>query len=337
MRLMLGLSLLVLVGIDDPLTVRWDAPTDRCASADEVRERLRERLGPRLQERARVAVDGVVTLHEDGLRLRLRVTADDERTERELEAPVCGELLDAAVLIASLTVGGEPLASDDEQDPQEPLGAVLPEPSDPQPPEPPTESEPQPEPTVTVDAPRPPPEIPERPPSRLLRGSARLGAGVAWGQLPGVGAIITAGVGLNGPRWVTRLDLTYAPRRRALLPGFEDRGAFIQAWHVSLDGGLRWPLGSRVHLPATVGLDLGALHGRGFGISVSSSRAQPWIAPAVSLGIDVQLTARVGLWVAGRLSVPVARPAFQIEGRGLVYRVSRISPRVAAGFMIAFE
>lgn len=340
MRDMLGPTLLVLVGVGDPLTVHWEAPADRCAPADEVRDRLHERLGPRLEEHTRVEVDGRVTAYQDRLRLRLRVTADDEITERELEAPVCEELLDAALLIASLTVGGEPLLSTDPLDPREPptdppSEPLLPEPES-------SESQPEPQPVepqpVPPPEPAPPPEIPEQPsPTRPLQGSARLGAGAAWGQLPGVGAILTAGAGLNGPRWTTRLDLTYAPRRRALVPGFADRGAFIQAWHVSLDGGLRWPLGTRVHLPATLGVDLGALHGRGFGVLTSSSRAQPWIALAASLGVDVRLTARIGLWAAARLGVPMARPAFEIEGRGTVFRVERVSPRAAAGLMITFQ
>ena len=345
MRLMLGLALLALVGADDPLTVRWEAPVDRCVSAAEVDRRLRDRLGPRLQERDRVAVDGTVTEHDDGLRLRLRVAVDGEVTERELEAPVCEELLDAAVLIASLTVGVEPSSSESTDDPGEAPADILPPDPDPDPDEP--GSEPQlPEPSDATEPfeppppPRsepPPPRIPERSAERRpLQGAARLGAGVASGQIPGISAIITAGAALHGSRWVTRLDFTYAPRRRALARGFEDRGAFIQAWHFSLDGGLRWPLGRRVHVPATLGIEIGALHGRGYGVTTSARRAQPWIAPAISLGIDVRLTERVGLWAAGRLSVPVVRPAFEIEGRGTVFRAESTSPRGAAGIMITW-
>ncbi|MEM9452932.1 MAG: hypothetical protein AAGF11_02050 [Myxococcota bacterium] len=337
---MLGLALLVLVGADDPLTVRWDAPVDRCVSAAEVERRLRERLGPRLPGRDRVAIAGTVTEHDDGLRLRLRVVVDDEVTERELEAPVCEELLDAAVLIASLTVGTESPLPDPTDDPGVPAEDPTPDSgevgSEPQLPEP-TDATESFDPPASPRSEPPPPTIPERNAQRRpWLGAARLGAGVAGGQIPGISAIITAGASLHGSRWITRLDFTYAPRRRALAPDFEDRGAFIQAWHFSLDGGLRWPLGKRVHLPATLGLEIGALHGRGYGVATSTRRAQPWIAPAVSVGIDIRLTARVGLWAAGRLSVPVVRPAFEIEGRGTVFRVERISPRGAAGIMVTW-
>lgn len=350
---MLGLLLLALVGAGDSLTVRWEAPADRCASTDEVRERLLERLGPRIEAHGRVELDGEITPHEGGLRLRLRVVADDEQTERVLEAPVCEELLDAAILITSLTVGGEPL--EPEQPPpaperpepataeEPPLVPERPEPSVEEPPPAPEQPEP------VADAPAPeqpettepgpePPDATEPPPrARFLHGAARAGAGAEGGQLPGIGAFVTAGASLHGRRWLARLDLSYAPRRRALLPGFTDRGVLVQAWYVSLDGGLRWPLSSRVHLPATLGLDLGALHGNGFGVPVTTTRAQPWVAPAASLGLDVELVPRVGLWLAGRASVPLVRPAFEIVGRGTAFRVAPAAVRAAAGITINWK
>lgn len=341
---MLELPALVLALVLDPLAVRWEAPAPGCASAAELEARLRARLGARADE-GLVEVEGTVSERDDGLHLRLRIAADARVTERELVAPVCEELVDATVLIASLVVEERTAAAAMEPVPEPPLVEV-PAPETPAPVEPTAAVEPETPLTyaeATSDAPASGETIsaaaPRSRPSRrpiVREGSARLGVGAAGGQLPGVGASILAGASMGGRRWLARADLAYALPRRALVPGFDDRGALLQAWYVSLDGGLRWPLGERVRVPVTLGLDVGALHGRGFGVPTVSTRAQPWLAPALDAGLEARIAERVWLWLGGRASVPLLRPAFAIEGRGTVFRSDRLAWRAAGGVRVTF-
>ncbi|MCH9680194.1 MAG: hypothetical protein K0V04_02070 [Deltaproteobacteria bacterium] len=317
-----GLAIAAPAPADDPLHVEWqvDAEIDGCMSAAELETQLRERLGARLADRTRIEVAGAVSVGEGGqLRLRLQVRADDGARQRELQAPDCRALADAAVLITSLTVGGEPVQS------TAPPATTATEPGVVPPvarvePLPPVES------LAEVDAPAP---------AASVRGLVGLGAGVAWGQVPSVGAVVDARAAAVGPRWVAQAGLRYAAPRRAFASGFVDRGVVVQAWSVGVQGGVRWPAGDRVRIPTMVGVELGAVHGQGFGIPASRRRAQLWAAPTLDTGVEVWLSRRVGLWAAARLAVPLGRPAFQIVGRGVVFRSQRVSPSGAVGVMIS--
>lgn len=347
---MLELCVLALAVVLDPLSLRWDAPAPTCASAVEVEARLRARLGARADQ-GRVEVEGSIVEQHDGLRLRLRIVADAQVTERELSAPACAELVDATVLIASLAIEGRSELAPS-QTPSETPRPEVPRPEIPAPPQPPAPEEPSqpaiapvavepptdPAPAPITTEPVPAPPTPARRSRRPLvrEGAVRVGAGAAGGQLPGVGAAILAGASMGGRRWLARVDVAYAPPRRAVVPGFDDRGVLVQAWYVSLDGGLRWSLGERVRVPATLGLDVGALHGRGFGVQDVDRRAQPWLTPALDAGLEVTLARRVALWLGGRLGVPLLRPAFAIEGRGTAFRADRVAWRVAAGALVTF-
>ena len=339
---MLELSALALALVLEPLSVRWDAPERACASAAELDERLRARLGPRIDQ-ARFEVEGTVTEHEAGLSLRLRIVADDVVLERELMAPVCEELVDATVLIASLALEerarGGASGSEPSSIPAPPDVPVVEEAPPPAVPAELDDAEGEAVAEVEPEMLEAEPLASTPPPWRAVARSSWVsaGAGATGGQLPGIGAVLTAGGGLGGRRWIARASLSYAPRRRALVPGFEDRGALIQAWYVSLDGGLRWPLGTRVRLPVSAGIDVGALHGRGFGVPTTTRRAQPWVAPALELGLEVRVGQRLWLWLAGRASAPLVRPAFAIEGRGTVFRAKEATIRLGGGLVLGFR
>ncbi len=313
---------------NDPLHVDWtvNAEISGCPSETQLETRLRARLGPRLDDRRRIEVTGTLSQGEGtSLHLRLLVVADDETRVRELQGPECEALADAAVLIASLAVGGDPMLEPVDSAPRtEPDVTPPATASDP----PPTSSSPPIEPLREVE--------PSPPPRKLgVEGWVALGAGAAWGQVPSVGAVVDARTAAAGPRWVAQIGLRYAAPRRALAPGFDDRGVVVQAWSIGVQGGARWPVGTRVRIPTTIGIELGAVHGRGFGVPTRRRRALPWLAPAVESGVEVWLSRRIALWAQARLAVSLGRPSFQILGRGVVFRSERVSPSGTVGVMIS--
>lgn len=341
-----------ILGTGSPmLEVEW-AGSEACADRHTLRERIEARVGGRIDPHARLAVRAEIQPLDAGrLRLTVRVDVDEDRTLRTLEAASCEEAEDAVVLIASLAVGAEAAAPVEAAEPEGvPPTVEAAEPAEPKSVPPPVEAvqpevvpppldpaEPREAPnSIAARSPAPPPRQP--PPTRSPPwGELGIGAGAAWGQIPGVGPLVVTRGALGRPRWLVRLGVGYAPPRRALLEGFDDRGATIQAWYASLEAGPRWSVGERVTIPVTVGLEAGAVHGAGFGVPVTHRAARPWVAGRVAADLHARVTPRFGPWISAELAVPFGRPAFEIVGRAVVFRSAPVTPRVLAGVSMHWQ
>ncbi|MGF1467839.1 MAG: hypothetical protein ACFCGT_17100 [Sandaracinaceae bacterium] len=148
--------------------------------------------------------------------------------------------------------------------------------------------------------------------------------------LPAVSFGISGTVGMRIRDLVELRLAPYAllPRSSRLQPG-GDPGARIARFGVIAEG--CWVLRplERLETSPCVGVDASAMTGRSFGVDAPS---RGWTASfAASLGgrVALQLVGALRFSVAMRLLVPVARPAFAIEGLGRVHRISPIGGRIA--------
>lgn len=285
-----------------PIELDWAAPVE-CATSAQVREELRRlvqsrpsRGTPRLKVVARVEPD------EGGYRAALDLSGAHGTTHREFRSRSCAAVERAATLSIALSLGeGDALG----------------------------ETAPHAEPNELSDEP-PPPKLqasaakPAMPAASI--GSKRtsrtlaLAPGLAW-----------------SPNWLggNALGVQEAASLRAghAVFSWQNRAWFPRSVHATDSAGARfWSLASsiefslnyRLHL---IDLEFGLafeaalLRGSGWGIS---SPARSWApsysaVPTFALAFDLRPGVRVA--VSEELAVALARPSFEIEPLGEVYRV----------------
>jgi hypothetical protein len=86
------------------------------------------------------------------------------------------------------------------------------------------------------------------------------------------------------------------------------------------------------------GFELGRLAGTGQGQGVVRPETGEalWRAVRADLGVTTALSGNMALLLTGGVAVPLARPAFVLDGSQLVYRPSRLAGRFTAGLEIGF-
>jgi hypothetical protein len=84
------------------------------------------------------------------------------------------------------------------------------------------------------------------------------------------------------------------------------------------------------------GFELGRLSGTGQGVARPETGDALWRALRADLGVTMALSGNTALLLTGGVAVPLARPAFVLDGSELVYRPSRLAARFTAGLQIGF-
>jgi hypothetical protein len=120
------------------LTLRWSASAE-CPDAAWAAQRLRERLGrapDRPSQGAPLEVDAALSRRDERFVLMLHTTLGAAESDRQLEAPVCAELAEAAVLMIALAIDPEAVARAEAAEPEaahddERPPALIPEPPPP--------------------------------------------------------------------------------------------------------------------------------------------------------------------------------------------------------------
>jgi hypothetical protein len=339
---MLPLTLgLVLVGgappLEAPASVAWDegsACVDEAAFADA----LARRLGVASEGREWVAVDANVAVAEieDGVHARVELRTAHGETQREMQAKTCTELVEALALLVAMHVDPlfDPLAPTPEPIPEEepeeaPAALPEPEPEPEGPPEPQIDPAPKTAPEIEP-APRPVKRALERP-----RGLARLDVGVAAGSLPRLGPTVGVAVGVSWLPLRAEIRARYVAPQRA--EGRDGAGALLQLWTVGPRicgepsvGSLRFPL--------CAGLDAGAMHGAGRGVSDRRSLARPIVVLPASVGLAVDVSRVVALTAEAEAGGTVMRPEFAAESVPdiVIYTTPPWTVRAALGVEVRF-
>jgi hypothetical protein len=316
---------------------RWDAPAG-CPDEAAVVAQLEALLGGPLAERRGERLTAIARVRQEPggqWDLRLWTVSDDGTLQRSLRHDRCDMLARAGVLIAAMAI--DPLAQERMLDGAE-VGAVAakaepvakyeppPEPAVPEPVPVPIAEPPRPE--VTVVSP-PPPR------ARALRGALRVSGGVAFGDLPGVGATLRLTPALVWSRVRLELEAAYGPVRRARFDDRPDVGADLQL----AAGALRaCPLFRRnkLELAVCAGLEIGAMYGRGVGFALEADGRLLWAALHLMPALFVVLHPRAALFFAVEGQVALARPRFVVEGFGTVYRALPGGARGLLGVEVRF-
>lgn len=310
---------------------RWDAPAG-CPTEAEVLAELEALLGGPLAARTGERLTAIARVRQEPggtWDLRLWTVGEAGTLQRSLTHDRCDMLARAGVLIAAMAI--DPLAQDRMAD-GEAVAAVAAEAR------PITDDEPPPAPPVVSVEPLPPAPQPQPQPqrARVLRGALRLAGGVAYGDLPGVGATLRLTPALVWPRVRLELEAAYGPQRRARFDDRPDTGADLQLAAASVRACPLFHPRRRVELALCGGLEIGAMYGRGVGFALASDGRLLWAALHLMPALFVVPHPRVALFFAVEGQVALARPRFVVEGFGEVYRARAGGVRGLLGVEVRF-
>lgn len=327
--------------VESGLIVDWDAPAG-CGSADELRERLTDSLGPKDLE-ASIEIVGRVRVQPGLYTLELELNVGSERQRRSFSAEDCTTLLDAAVLVSSAALGPDPGVSGSERtDP--PAGPAVSEPeAGPQPPRSP-ESPVSPGPAHVespgAEEPASPP-VASSEPDRSDRSSwargrgrwllvARAGIGYDGTLLSPIGAL---GFGYAASRWRVQLDVEGFGNRATGTTGDLDLGV------VTLDprAAAILDLTPRLELLLGGGIAVGPAIGRGRSVRNGRRAVVPWVDLHLDLGVLVAVRPRLALGAELSGYAMLVRPRFTLSDGQLVYRAGPAGGRASVVIALRFS
>jgi len=312
---------------------RWDAPAG-CPEEAEVLAQLERLLGGPLAARRGERLTAIARVRQEpggAWDLRLWTVSDAGTLQRSLRHERCDMLASAGVFIAAMAI--DPLAGERLLDGDE-VVAVAAEAQpvrDAEPPPPPIAS-PPPAPPAT------PPAPPAAPPPRTrtpVRGALRLAAGVAYGDLPGVGPTLRLSPALLWPRLRLEIEAAYMPLRRSRLASDGSRGVDLQLAAAALRACPVFRRG-RIEFPICAGLEFGAMYGRGVGYPIAYEGRQLWAALHLMPTLQVVVHRQVALFAGLEGFVALVRPRFEVAGAGALYRAPAGGVRGLLGVEVRF-
>lgn len=326
-RLLIALaaaSLVARTAAADPegVSFAWEAP-DGCPDRDHVVAEI-ERLAGRSLGRGEPAAEvrAVVARGERGFSVHIASRSGGALHERTVEAATCKEAAGAAALIVAMAL--DPALAQPVTAPDSPPANVSPSNDSPS-----NDSAPAKEPVAQPRAVRS--DAAEPPRSIAIRGEGRALFALDAGALPALAPGVAAALGgWLGP---FRLDLTgsYFPeQRRKVGGGGGDIGlatAGLGAWFA--------PLRSPFELSAGLGLEAGAMWGKGFGVAGARNGGAPWLAVLPGIAAAYPFVARLGAAVAARAAIPLLRERFTLGGEEL-FVPGALSLRLEAGLFARF-
>jgi len=351
MRLRLGaLAPLVVLAVASPapaqtlergaLRLEWTAPGG-CPNGVEVVDRIETLLGVRIADLAPEPIVARGSVREIGA-LRYELTLEthqrDQRFARSMQAPSCAELSDAGALVLALAI--DPTLAD-----RQARGSVGTEPGTsalPTEAAPGTEPKPSPEakpPVETLDTKDPadePPPPPAPPPPSTPLLSARIELVLDIGSVSDVSYGPRANVGLDFRDFRLELGALWLPPARTYLPSDSERGGAIDLVVAQVDA-CYLPIRGDFALEGCAGLELGRLHGAGFGTSSEEDGSGPWFGAGASALARGKTTSALSVIVSAGAVVVPQDTEFVLENVGTVYRVPLVVGRLGLGIETEFE
>jgi hypothetical protein len=237
--------------------------------------------------------------------------AASEPDERRVRGRACGEVFDALVLIAALSLeadAGSPAAG------VESLASIVV----------PAELA---EPAAVPEDQGPDADARARPDTSTLRLGALGFAQVQSGVVPSLGtdvgaALVASWRSLRFDPWLVLG--AYAGLSPQVLR-VEGATARFEHWAVRAEGcPWRFPRDGLLALRPCVGVDVGRSRGEGAGVARASARSAPWLSGLAELRLDVTLAEHLALGVAGGATLPFVRPRYYFEPGVVAYHASSI-------------
>jgi hypothetical protein len=349
----LGATAGLQTGQPDAAQVSWAAPVG-CPNRSAVVAGVEALLGrPLDSKRVAIRAAGEVERIEDQ-RWLLRLTTRSPTGERErvLEGTTCQELAEVAIVLVAIAIdpsvevpqGPGDLVEASSQDS---------DPGDDRVEEPPTaerdavdeglESHETPElPPAAEPEPAEPAALPEEDPvsaddgaRRVLQGSASVATGLLVGPLPGVAPGVRVSGGLRWRSFGVALGGSHWFERKVRLPPAEVVGGDLHLTTADLRL-CAVPSVRRLELPLCTGAEIGALAGRGVGVSNPQRRRALWAAWVADVGVTFMPWPWVGFGARTVLVVPLTRSTFELDGVGTVHAVGTIGFQALAGIEFRF-
>jgi hypothetical protein len=338
------------------LVLRWEAPPG-CPTEAEVRARVVGLVGEEAARSAKLTARGVVRADGEGWRLALELSGETGGGQRSLTAGRCAELAEAGALVVAIAVdpraalageGVVPAPPGDGKDGTGAPGQVA-------------EGEgsggaagevngetgaagqvgeeegtgakgqvngtPELAP-LEEEKPAAPASAPAK--RDKVRVGVRVAGGVMFAQiLPRTGAAVNLALSVAGKRWRVEVGGLYAP---PVPGGTAAIGGTFQLGAVELRGCPVWRRG-RFEVPVCLGVQLGAIRGRGRGegLEVKQTAHALWAAGTLGAALGWRAHERVGLWLQADAIVALTRPDFRTAGGVQVHDSARFGGQVLAG------
>jgi hypothetical protein len=277
-----------------------------------------------------LVVDAHLRRSEDGQwLLDLEIDKGGESSLRQLVAPHCETVLDAAAFVVAIAIDPT-LASTGtpptEIEVPEPAAVSTPAAGETRPDVAATATTPGTTTTSSTQAATPPP-----PRRRALHGIVRAGGGLDGGALPRVGAMLEGAVGVGG-KWF-RIEATGVYRLQTNQPAIADPtvGGRFSMWAFG-GRGCGVPRWKQVEFPLCAGLEGGRLIAQGYGLPVNRTVRTPWGAATVGPGLAWKPHKNIALVVQSALGVPFVRTRLTIENLGTIHRTGAVFGRLWVGF-----
>lgn len=308
-----------------PITVGGEP----CPGAS-LEERVRPYVTADQQAQAGLAVDAHVRRSDDGQWvLDLEIARGDDSSVRQLVAPHCETVLDAAAFVVAVAIDPS-LASTPLTEPPVPEPATIPPPV-------PVDTQPRTSaanatmPTTDASTTATAPSVTPPPRKRKLFGIVRAGGGLDVGALPRVGAMLEGAVGVGG-RWF-RAEATGLYRLQTTQRASKDPlvGGRFSMWAFGARG-CGVPQVGRVEFPLCGGLEGGRMIAQGFGVPSPRTIRMPWGAATFGPGLAWKPHKNVALIAQVALGVPFVRARLSIDNLGSIHRTGPVFGRLWFGF-----
>ncbi|HEY3500866.1 MAG TPA: hypothetical protein VGK73_39510 [Polyangiaceae bacterium] len=316
-----------------PFRLDWLAPSG-CPTAAETLARIEALLGAPVTEVLKTPLAARARVTEaspERFELAIETFRGEQRFTRDMQAPSCGELADAAALVLALAIDPQ-LRERTEEAPAVPSPESTPSPAKPV------------EPAASSTAAAPPPPPPVRP-SETPRDAARsrhlvLLAGASavadFGSVADVAFGPSATFGLRLSNLELDLDATWLVPTRSYAALDPEKGGDISL----LVFGAR-PCFARRQVPFEGGLcgtfELGSIRGEGFGTATRSTRSALWMAAGGAFFARYAVAS--SLWLSARVTLlgSLQDIEFTLENVGTVHQVPAIVSRLGAGAEMHFD
>jgi len=300
-------------------TLTVDAP-DGCVDISTLQQEVAALVGHSLAEVAdadfRLAIRPLSSgkarwhLRLEAQELRARddrgIRGDEGRAThvRELDAPTCDELAEAAAVAIAVSVRA--LAKDEAAPPSRPSAVVA----------------------RTSGPPLPSRVAPETAAETPWRGLLTFAVASDAGDLPGVGLGLRIGATLTHAALRAALALGWMPPRDSLTA--TGSGGRFQLAFAAADA--CWaPRRNAWTFLVCAGGELGAYGAEGVGVTSSFSRTTLWRAARAGVGATLALGGPVALVLEAGVIVPLSRPSFVLDGVSPVYRPASVAARGGVG------
>jgi hypothetical protein len=316
------LSAWVVAGQARAATVDVRAP-EACVDAGQLAEQVATLIGRPLAAVAGVAFVLAITPQSPGWRLQLDMVAGGPESNavaarsRELTAPTCMELADAAAVAIAMSIRSLEVVAP-RPVPAAPASAAAPPP--------PALAAAPADSTVSVSASW---AKQAARPSLALSAAAVGGLGALPG--PGIGIEVGGAVSLSALRLIAR-GTVFASQEKRLGDG--SGGDFTFAFGTLLACGQ--VAAGRPTVLGCAGFELGRLSGDGVGLARPRTGGAMWQALSAEVGVLVPVTRRVAAVVRGGASVPLRRPEFVVDGAARVHRAASLDGRLVLGLELSF-